>query len=172
MASIAPPSSRIRYTGHRQRWHQLENLKWICAFDFEPGEVEGSGLHGEELDPTPKALVLRGPREPTKAEWEAHLASNHIPYRIWCRSCVAGRGKPQQHRSKDEEQSDRALPTISWDYAYMADKDSPLKASDFTMIVGRDHLSRRVFGHAVPVKGASNKWLVNSVALDLTLAGY
>ena len=35
--------------------------------------------------------LLPRPRAPSKAEWERHVVF-HMPFRDWCRHCVAGRG--------------------------------------------------------------------------------
>ena len=132
------------------------------------------GVHGESLDAAQSSTVrvLRGPLDPTPQQVEAHLAANHFPYRVWCRSCVAGRGKPQHHKHGVEEQNSRTLPTFSWDYAYMSEKGEVQKATDFCMIVGVERRSRWVAGHPVLTKGSSHKWLVKAVAQDLVLAGY
>ena len=89
------------------------------------------GVHGESLDAAQSSTVrvLRGPLDPTPQQVEAHLAANHFPYRVWCRSCVAGRGKPQHHKHSVEEQNSRTLPTFSWDYAYMSEKGEVQKLS-------------------------------------------
>ena len=51
------------------------------------------------------ARILPDPGEPTPSQVEDHRASGHIPYRAWCRECVAGRGTGEQHRKRTGERS-------------------------------------------------------------------
>ena len=45
----------------------------------------------------PRIRVLKSPGMPTAKEVEEHEAT-HLPYKAWCRHCVAGRGKDDYHR--------------------------------------------------------------------------
>ena len=112
------------------------------------------GIHEHEAS---KVAVLRAPREPTQREIEEHEL-NHCPYRAWCRSCVAGKGKSQQHWQDVLDEANRALPCISWDYAYMGEKENPRPATDFPMLVGKDMRNRWYYCHPVPSKGAASAW--------------
>ena len=47
----------------------------------------GEGQAGER-----KTMKVKSPRDPTKEEKEEH-EKTHLPFRDWCRHCVAGRGK-------------------------------------------------------------------------------
>ena len=60
----------------------------------------------------PAVRPQRGPGEPTAAEREEHAAS-HVPYRAWCRSCVAGRGRSRAHLAVDHRED--ALATVAID---------------------------------------------------------
>ena len=142
----------------------------IAVNDEQKVVEAGVDQHGELEASAPGVVrVLRGPREPTLQEWQDHLAAQHFPFRIWCRHCVAGRGKPFQH-AQDADDS-KAIPTFSWDYGYMGDKDAGFKASEFCMVIGRDHRDKWVAGHPVPQKGVHN-WVVQSVARDLVMSGH
>eukprot|EP00971_Amphidinium_carterae_P211959 4205881-Amphidinium_carterae.1 len=57
--------------------------------------------------------LKRGPRDPTHDEVERHVAAGHIPHRSWRRSCIAGRGRQDQHRASVGE---HAIPTVGLDY--------------------------------------------------------
>ena len=52
----------------------------------------------EELEATSVQKVLPAPSEPTPAQWEAHRAEAHIPYRSWCEQCLLARATGEQHR--------------------------------------------------------------------------
>ncbi len=59
--------------------------------------------------------AMRAPHEPTQEEREGHEAT-HIPYRCWCRHCVAGRGRSEPHQTHDSDE--HAFPTIAVDYVF------------------------------------------------------
>ena len=64
--------------------------------------------------------TIRKPQEPTREEWEEHMAS-HWPYRDWCPHCVSGRANNDPHYHKEPDRED-GLPVISIDYMYMKAK--------------------------------------------------
>ena len=47
--------------------------------------------------------TIRSHRPPSRAEREAHDKAP-IPYRRWCKHCVAGRGLATQHKARREGQ--------------------------------------------------------------------
>ena len=55
--------------------------------------------HGEEdEEESPEVRRVRSkksPRAPTKDEYDQHIKSGHLPFRSWCRHCVAGRADRQ-----------------------------------------------------------------------------
>ena len=58
-----------------------------------PGAADDDDEAEEARPPPPN----RGPRDPTRAEIEAHQAT-HLPFRSWCKHCVAGRSDNPPHR--------------------------------------------------------------------------
>ena len=58
----------------------------------------------------PKMILL--PVEPTATERALHEIT-HLPYRSWCKHCVAGKGKQTPHRHGASH-----LPVVQIDYAY------------------------------------------------------
>ena len=53
-------------------------------------------------DASGEAVAPRLPRkqnQPSKREVEEHRRNSHLPYRPWCKLCVFGKGKHDQHRS-------------------------------------------------------------------------
>jgi len=93
-------------------------------------------------------LRLRAPVKPTPEMVEIHNQS-HLPFRSWCKYCVRARGRSMKHTrvSHDDEQ----IPTISIDYGFLGDKDSP--ATDLPVLVGKDRRSGMVWSSPVPAKG-------------------
>ena len=73
----------------------------------EPGldrvdeEQEGQSVMAEsDHDPAcePGAVRARAvPIGPTRQKKEDHEVAGHVPYRSWCRACVAGRGRSDAH---------------------------------------------------------------------------
>ena len=61
-------------------------------------------------------------KEPTHAEYERHQRC-HIPFRAWCQSCVAGRGRNNHHLHgtlKDDGHGDpNATPMFAMDYGFL-----------------------------------------------------
>ena len=53
------------------------------------------------------------PRTPSKAERERHVLS-HMPFRDWCRHCVAGRGLERQHQKHPQ------YPLVCIDCGYLS----------------------------------------------------
>ena len=102
-----------------------------------PLEDPDTDEEGEEAL-TPK--MARDPSEPTKAEWEAHQ-STHLPFRIWCPHCVAGRSDNPPHRRAPSDKEQPAVPEVHMDYAYVRRESEEEPA---TILIGGCRMSSRV----------------------------
>ena len=82
----------------------------------------------------------------------------HTPYRAWCRSCVAGRGKSDWHK---ELTHDAAKPTVSTDYCFMGKRSDIDTADEHTIpiCVHRCSMDRWITAHPVRRKGPE-EWIV------------
>ncbi len=60
-------------------------------------------------------------KSPTKEEIERHMIT-HMPYRSWCKACVAGRGRSRYHREQEEDRSTETK-VVSMDYAFLGPRD-------------------------------------------------
>eukprot|EP00973_Karenia_brevis_P020449 2808081-Karenia_brevis.AAC.1 len=71
----------------------------------EDGDNTDTALRAEHLEDSVESplKVLRKQEEPTAEERRRHEI-DHLPYAPWCRSCVAGRGKADQHVGKDHDE--------------------------------------------------------------------
>ena len=107
-------------------------------------EVDGEEHPAEEAR---AARPARDPRQPTAAERAAHEAT-HLPFRVWCAECVAGRRDNPPHRASKEAPS---VPEVGMDYAFVrrADEEDTL-----TLLVMKDRGSRAARAWVVPHKGA------------------
>ena len=86
-----------------------------------PPAPDNSGdarMHGDSDVGRPKVRVLASPMTPTPEEVAEHNVC-HIPHRAWCRHCVAGRGKADQHRTSEV---DGQVPVIHTDYGFLGEK--------------------------------------------------
>ena len=116
------------------------------------GEESGQEEHGGGQ--SARAIPLPVPRAPSKSEWEKHIVS-HMPYRSWCRHCVAGRGLERRHLSQSGVNED-AQPYISIDYCYLAGDATPI-------LVAKDRLTGMIFAMAVERKGAADPHAVTKL---------
>ena len=81
----------------------------------EESECEDEECQECEDPERPLPVVRKGPHEPTDREVEEHQIT-HLPYRSWCKICVAARGVAAPHNMI--ERSDNELPLISMDYYF------------------------------------------------------
>ena len=66
-----------------------------------------------------KQKTARRPLLPTKAEIDDHYPL-HLNYRSWCKHCVAGKARSNQHIQNKEEDRVRLGTTLNADYAFMS----------------------------------------------------
>ena len=112
---------------------------------FQRVELEGD----EEEAVAPK--LVRDPGEPTAAERAAHEAT-HLPFRSWCRHCVAGRQDNPPHRRREADKEDGTIPEVHLDYAFIRrDEEEEV----LTMLVIKHRQSRAVRVWVVPRKGGN-----------------
>ena len=141
----------------------------------EDGDEEGGGdggehQHGEveeheaEEDEQVEVQVAKDPHRPTPEEVRKHNIL-HLPYRSWCRHCVAGRGQAPPHR---RARSDRQMAEVGVDYFFMGHKGT---AVCMPCIAVKDYDSKAVYSHVVVKKGA-HKTMVKRVVNDLYNMGH
>ena len=111
----------------------------------EDEDEEGDEHPAEEARRAKKA---RDPGAPSRAEVEAHEAT-HLPIRIWCEVCVAGRRDNPAHLRVPREPG--GVPEVGFDYAFMRRET---EEETVTLLVMKDRDSRATRAWVVPVKGA------------------
>ena len=137
---------------------------------FDLGGVEDSqeeckvGPHAEEEpnmdcesdggEDGERVRLLPKPRTPSKAEWERHVVS-HMPFRDWCRHCVAGRGLERRHQRHPGH--DDQYPLVCIDYGYLSGDATP-------MLVAKDRRTGMAFALPVERKGAADPHAVEQLA--------
>ena len=75
-----------------------------------------------------------------------------MPYRNWCDVCVKARGREMEH-AKDKG-GERKLPEYHFDYCFPGDE----MGYKWTVLVGKERMSKSWFATAVPQKGASGRF--------------
>ena len=108
-------------------------------------EDDGGGEHPAEE--ARRAKKARDPGAPTRAEVEEHAAT-HLPFRIWCEECVAGRRDNPVHLRVPREPG--GVPEVGFDYAFVRRES---EEETVTLLVMKDRDSRAIRAWVVPVKG-------------------
>ncbi|CAE7251708.1 unnamed protein product [Symbiodinium sp. CCMP2592] len=131
-----------------------------------PREEAASASSQPQVDEGQSAQPLARPDRPTPEMIAAHEVS-HVPYRSWCRACVAGRGRAYQHKASGQEST---VPVISMDYLYFNERTD---GAGLPTIVLRDRHSKAIFSHLLPCKGTTGSTHPERAILkDLEFLGY
>ena len=108
---------------------------------------------------------LPEPKPPSRDEVRKHNLT-HWPYRNWCPWCVMGRRNADPH-FQSKESSDRSLPLLVLDYAFLRNKDD----DDFaTVLVGKCYPSRQILACVLDGKGL-DELAINRVAAFIRECG-
>ena len=127
--------------------------------------------------------------QPSAADVAEHRVT-HMPYRSWCKHCVAGRGLGEQRGRHVGRRRD--IPRVGIDYWFItcggdlkrrkeieeeypldADGDAKLEEDRSELkimkcLAVRCHESKAVFAHAVPVKGRDeDNFVANLIKADV-----
>ena len=135
---------------------------------MDPMEADEAEPLGAEDAPV-RARVQ--PNGPGQEELQRHLSAGHVPYRSWCRACIAGRGRGDHHF----DQPPGAYSIIGIDYAYLHAKgeiDTEVAEGSFPMVVMKDKVTGLLFGEVVPSKGLAHPWSELVVAEILAIVGW
>ena len=118
----------------------------------------------------PALRAKRAPHEPTDQEREDHMVS-HVPYRAWCRHCVAGRGRSEPHQVR--EHSDDAIPEVAIDYGYLQPKEEEGQDDEGSspILVLRVVGGRWTASEALPSKGTTHDHNVKTLVDMCVMTG-
>ncbi len=120
---------------------------------------------------------LPDPGQPTRAQLEEHR-KDHLPFRLWCPECVAGRATGEQHRRR---LGPRGVPVFSFDYLFITKNRDIKRRGDIPdeeevtvkVLVACDAKSKAVFAHTVEAKGVSaDRYAVDCLVKDVQWLGY
>ena len=79
-----------------------------------------------------EAVPVQTPAKVSKDERERHELT-HTPFRSWCKFCVMGRGRNQDHKKVKRDESETIVPRVSLDYFFLSEADK--KASENPMVL-------------------------------------
>jgi len=151
---------------------------------LEAGEEESVSIEDEDETEVEPLKVANDPKLPSADAVEQHRCL-HIPYRAWCKFCVMGQGRGDQHRSGPES----TIPKIGVDYFFITSgglkKRKELEMSDEALeqarsegevlkcLIVRCYSTKNIWGHVVPVKGADeDDFAVNCAVTDILWLGH
>jgi len=136
---------------------------------------ETSSQEGDEVQEGRMSKGQKPPKEPTKAEREAH-GRTHCPYRSWCRHCVKSRARNSPHRNcaPADPLEEQKVPRVHMDYFFMSREDE--KASKNPLIVIADERSGSRYARAVGCKGLGDggemDWLIEDISTIMKSWGH
>ena len=153
---------------------QYESNSSVNVCPVVEDEMEEEVMDDKE-EPSEESTAVRGGQQriitPSLKERQEHERT-HIPYRSWCRHCVAARASNPAHRGRRFATAvgeDKDMKQVSYDYCFMRDQ---LGSESAKILVSRDRATRMVSAHVVPVKGAVIDWVIQQCARDLERLGH
>ena len=142
---------------------------------IENPDAEDDQLQCEEAE---ERKVLPTPVLPSQAEIDEHWL-DHLPYRSWCGTCVAGRGRERPHTRTHGK---REIPTLAFDYCFISKEGTftreewasmPADAEGAKILVVREITSKCTFAHLVKCKGVDDdRYAVDCLVKDIEWMGF
>ena len=155
--------------GRDQSWDDLAE----APLEFDPWDPVCSPCDDQDIvvvgSDGGEFQAARGAVTPKAPSREIQLRHNltHLPYASWCPWCVMGRKANAPHlRSKTG--SDRSLPLLVADYAFVKDKDDAVLCK---LLVGKLYPSRKVLACVVDSKGVADPYAVARVSSFIKESG-
>ena len=134
--------------------------------EVHAGVPEGPGeIHDEEPVEPADVRWTRPPIEPTDSERKSHELT-HLPFRSWCRFCVAGRARADPHFVREPEYG--GVPSFSADYFFI---DNDAAESNLTCIAVRERYTKMAFAHVAPGKQSTDEFLAKCIVDDIDSLG-
>jgi hypothetical protein len=126
-----------------------------------------NGENGEE-EQANIAKPQRDPRAPSAAERAAHEAT-HLPFRSWCKECIAGRRDNPAHRAVQEEGEGNAIPEVAMDCFTRREEE---EESVLTVLVLKDRASRAIQAFRVERKGVEDEDAISRTVESIRRFGH
>ena len=113
-------------------WEAVEDSHIPAVSGDQQVDESGDILSADDDEVVQRAVPMPAPITPSKREVEIHNLT-HLPYRSWCKHCVAAR-RPNSHHRRQPSSRQRTVPLLVADYAYVRDH---LDKSLATVLVAR-----------------------------------
>ena len=156
----------------------------VFGLDEQPEGAELTIDDAETSDEVEAVKVSVDPGKPSERQVAEHRLT-HLPYRLWCRWCVLGRGRGLQHRAC----TGSLVPIIGIDYFFLTGKglqtrqELEMSTDEVAQaraqgklakcLLVRCYASKTIFGHVVPRKGLDEDGIVVTMILrDLEWLGH
>ena len=120
--------------------------------------------NGDEPAADKETFMRKDLHEPSAETRRRHEAAGHIPYRPWCRACVAGRKPNWAHHSSEPGQVKIRGPEVHGDYCFFRD-DKGSQSVPTLVLKDRDTLS--IAAHVIPFRGGDHEWGVQQACRDI-----
>ncbi len=139
-------------------------------------------IQDEAEEESEKLKLAPDPGQPTGKQVEEHRQHCHLPYRVWCKWCLMGRGRGMPHGRCGIS----AIPIVGLDYFYITQggvkqrneleftndeagdkalEEERIKGNIIKCLVIRCSSTKAIFGHVVPCKGSDEDgYVANLVA--------
>ena len=150
------------------------------------GEAEGGEeieIKDEGSEETENIKIAPDPGQPTARQVEEHRQRGHIPYRLWCKWCLMGRGRGAPHSKRGSS----TIPIVGLDYFFITsggvkfrkelefpEDEAGNRALESKRLTGeivkclviRCSSTKVVLGHVVPCKGSDEDQFVANLVAD------
>ena len=164
-------SERHRWKNHEIRTEvhsESKNSLNVCpVVEDEMGEEDMDDKEEQSEESRAVRVGQKKMMTPTLAEREAH-----IPYRSWCRHCVAARASNPAHRGRKfakAVEDDKDMKQVSYDYCFLRDQPGMESAK---ILMSKDRATRMVSAGVVPLLGAVINGVIQQCARDLERLGH
>ncbi len=166
---------------------QVESL--VAPTEEDVGDEEEIEIKDEGEMEVENLKHAVDPGQPTSKQIEEHRKT-HLPYRLWCKWCILGRGRGLQHRKSPSSR----IPIIGLDYFFITAggvkkreelnfeqntegekelEDARAKGEIVKCLMIRCSISKIMLGFVVPRKGPDeNDFVADAVASAVAWLGY
>ena len=104
-----------------------------------------------------KPKIGRQPLLPTKSEIDEHFPL-HLNYRSWCKHCVSGKARSNQHTTKEQDEEQLGI-TWNADYAFMGGDYNEQEEGMQASLVMYDNDKDSFWAVGVEEKGATEEMI-------------
>ena len=75
--------------------------------------------------------------------------NTHMPFRAWCSACVAGKAHDRPHYKRNEQEGQRGIPEIVFDYGFLGAED---EEETMAVQIAKDNRTKMFWLMSFPAK--------------------